>query len=219
MIRLHHVPQSRSMRTLWLLLELGVDFEIRTWPFDKTLRSPEYKALNPVGRVPALEIDGTAIWETGAITQALCDRFSPDGLGRSAGHAERDDWLIWLHFAETVSQHTANLTQQHVVLYEDHMRSPLLMKLEAARVGKCFDAIETRLHGRDWLLDGGFCAADVSIGQAIYMARHFHKIGERPAMQAWWDRIEARPAFVAARPHDGETRLYTRDYYEAPDAG
>ena len=60
MITLYHVPQSRSMRVLWLLNELGVEFQLVSLPFDKSLRSPEYLALNPVGRVPALEMDGRA---------------------------------------------------------------------------------------------------------------------------------------------------------------
>jgi glutathione S-transferase len=85
MIRLHHVPQSRSMRTLWLLHELAVEFEVVEWPFDKTLRSPEYLALNPAGRVPALEMDGRTIWETGAITEVLCERFPQTGMGRGPG--------------------------------------------------------------------------------------------------------------------------------------
>jgi glutathione S-transferase len=84
MIRLHHVPQSRSMRTLWLLHELAVEFEVVEWPFDRTLRSPEYLALNPAGRVPALELDGRTIWETGAITEVLCERFPETGHGPRA---------------------------------------------------------------------------------------------------------------------------------------
>jgi hypothetical protein len=84
MIRLHHVPQSRSMRTLWLLHELAIEFEVVEWPFDRTLRSPEYLALNPAGRVPALELDGRAIWETGAITEVLCERFPGHGHGPRA---------------------------------------------------------------------------------------------------------------------------------------
>ena len=75
MIRLHHCPQTRSMRALWLLHELGVEFEVQEWPFDKTLRSPEFRALNPAGRVPALELDGEAIWESGAMLELLCERF------------------------------------------------------------------------------------------------------------------------------------------------
>jgi glutathione S-transferase len=140
MIRLHHVPQSRSMRTLWLLHELAVEFEVVEWPFDKTLRSPEYLALNPAGRVPALELDGRTIWETGAITEVLCERFPETGMGRAPGDPERIDWLIWVHFAETLSQHIATLTQQHIVLREDHMRSPVLMKIEAKRAEKCYAA-------------------------------------------------------------------------------
>ena len=145
MIVLHHAAQTRSMRTLWLLLELDVPFEVRHYPFDKTLRGPEFLTLSPAGRVPALEIDGERMFETGAITQYLCERFDPEGLGRAAGSPDRMSWLVWVHFAETLSQHTAALTQQHVALYEDHMRSPIVMKLEAVRVLKCYDAIEARL--------------------------------------------------------------------------
>ena len=59
MIRLHHSHETRSMRALWLLNELEVAFELIVWPFDKSLRSEDYLKLNPAGRVPALEIDGT----------------------------------------------------------------------------------------------------------------------------------------------------------------
>jgi glutathione S-transferase len=220
MIRLHHVAQSRSMRMLWLLHELGVPFEVQTWPFDKALRSPEFLALNPVGRVPALEMDGRSFWETGAITEILCERFPDAGLGRAPGHPERADWLIQVHFAETISQHVASLTQQHVALFDDAMRSPVVMKIEARRIEKCYGAVEARLQGRDYLLDGGFSAADISVGQAIYMARHFARISPYMALVAWYDRITARPGFVAATPiPDEEARLYTRDYYAPWEAG
>jgi glutathione S-transferase len=214
MIRLHHVPQSRSMRTLWLLHELAVEFEVVQWPFDKTLRSPEYLALSPAGRVPALELDGRTIWETGAIAEILCERFPQTGMGRAPGEAERIDWLIWLHFAETLSQHVAALTQQHIALREDHMRSPIVMQIEAKRIEKCYAAIAARLEGRDYLLDGGFSAVDIGVGQAVYMARHFTATGGFPALEAWYARITARPGFIASLPLDPSERLYTRDYYD-----
>jgi glutathione S-transferase len=219
MIRLHHVAQSRSMRTLWLLHELAVPFEVVDWPFDKTLRSPEFLALNPAGRVPALELDGQRLWETGAITQVLCDRFPDTGMGRGPDDPDRADWLIWVHFAETISQHAAALTQQHVMLYEDAMRSPIVMKLEAKRLEKCYQAIEARLQdGRDYLLESGFSAADISVGQAVYMARHFARIDPFPALAAWYARITARPGFVASLPIRASDRLYTRDYYDPWEA-
>ncbi|UWR23679.1 glutathione S-transferase family protein [Sulfitobacter sp. S190] len=212
MIRLHHCPQTRSMRSLWLLHELGIPFEVITYPFDKTLRSEAFLALNPAGRVPALELDGTVLFETGAITEILCERFSPDTLGRASDHGERAQWLVWVHFAETISQHSAALTQQHVALREDHMRSPIVMKLEAARIAKCYAALETRLQGREYLLDGGFSAADVSVGQAVYMARHFARVPAASALERWYARISARPAFLASLP--GGAALFKQAFFE-----
>jgi glutathione S-transferase len=209
-IILHHVPGSRSQRVLWLLHELELDFDVRVWPFDKTLRSAEFLALNPAGRVPALELDGRSIWETGALIEILCERTGR--LGRPPGDAERVDWLIWVHFAETISQHAAACTQQHLMLREASMRSPVVMKLESARIGKCFDAIEARLAG-DWLLSS-FSAADVAVGQAAMMARRFHRVGDRPRMAGWIDRIEERDGWRRASDAKG---FYDRDFYEVPD--
>lgn len=214
MIILHHCVQTRSMRTLWLLHELGVKFTVVEHAFDKSLRAPEYLALNPAGRVPALEIDGRVLFETGAITEYLCERFPEAGLGRVAGDDQRADWLIWLHFAETISQHSAALTQQHIALYDDMMRSPIVMKLEAARQGKCFEVLEARLRGRDYLLDSGFSAADVSVGQAIYMARHFTRIEPYPALTDWYGRIIVRAAFKESLPRAGSALLYPQEFYE-----
>lgn len=218
MITLHHCPQSRSMRTLWLLGELGIEHRVIVHPFDKSLRKPAFLAVSPAGRVPALEIDGTCMTETGAITEYLCERFSADEMGRRPGHGERKDWLVWVHFAETISQHAAALTQQHVVLYEDHMRSPIVMKLEAARLGKCYDAIEGHLsaegHYGDYFLASGFSAADVSVGQAVYMARHFAPLDHHPATARWYALITERAAFLASQPAEGDS-LYDQEFYPA----
>ena len=215
MITLHHCSQTRSMRSLWLLHELNVPFEVKLYPFDKSLRDPSYLSLSPAGRVPALEIDGERMFETGAITEYLCERFSPDRLGRSSGSPDRMAWLVWVHFAETISQHLAALTQQHVALREDHMRSPIVMKLEASRVAKCYDAIEARLstpvENRDYLLTSGFSAADISVGQAVYMGQFFVKLDGHPAVAAWYDRISAREGFRKSLPVD--QGIYAQDFY------
>lgn len=219
MIRLHHCPQTRSMRTLWLLYELEVTFEVVLHAFDRSLRDPEYLTLSPAGRVPALEIDGERMFETGAITEYLCERFPEANMGRGPSDPDRMAWLVWVHFAETISQHAAALTQQHVMLYEDSMRSPVVMKLEAARLGKCYDALEARLstpvENRDYLLTSGFSAADVSVGQAVYMARYFRTLDDHPAVAEWYERITDRYAFRKSLPDAGSARLYAQDFYPA----
>lgn len=213
MIRLHHCHQTRSMRSLWLLHELGIPFELKTYPFDKTLRSDAYLALNPTGRVPTLEIDDHVICESGAIAEALCEYASEAGLGRPAGHAERYEWLNWVHFAETISQHCAALTQQHVALYEDHMRSPIVMQLEAKRLAKTLATVDAGLTHSGYLLASGFSAADIGVGQAVYMATHFVRLDPFAGVQDWFARLCARPAFQASLPPEGEMGLYARTFY------
>lgn len=222
MIRLHHCPQSRSMRVLWLLEELGIDFDLVIHPFDKSLRAPDYLSLSPAGRVPAVEMEDQTLFESGAILQVLTHRFPDRGLGRDPGHLDWADWLIWLHFAETVTQSVAALVMQHITLREDHMRSPTVMKLEAARLGRLYDAIEGRLstpvENRDHLLTSGFSAADIAAGQAVWSATRFRRLDDHPETAAWLDRITARPAFREALPKPDEPLIFTRDFYEAPDA-
>lgn len=218
MIRLHHVPQARSFRILWLLLEMGEQPEVIIHSMlDKSLRSPDYLALSPAGRVPALEIDGRRLFESGAITEYLCETRAPQ-LGRGPDDAERADWLEWLHFAETIGQHLANLTQQHIVLREDHMRSPTVMRLEAKRLEKTVEVVERGLEGRDFLLSSGFSAVDVQVGYGVMMARRFVRFDAFPSASRWLHHFETRPAFRRALEEDGEAEIYTRDFYEAPNA-
>ncbi|KAF0674875.1 glutathione S-transferase family protein [Profundibacterium mesophilum] len=223
MIVLHHCHQTRSMRSLWLLNELGVEFSLRVHSFDRNLREPQYLSLNPAGRVPALELNGDVIWETGAITEVLCERFPERGLGRPPGDIDRPDWLIWVHFAETISQHAATLTQQHIILRDPQTRSPLLTQLEPMRLRKCYAAIEGRLstpvENREYLLTSGFSAADISVGQAVYMARHFADFEGFPELARWYAQITEREGFLASLPpSEGAELLYGRSFYAPIEA-
>ena len=118
-----------------------------------------------------------------------------------------------MQFAQTISQHVAALTQQHIVLRDDTMRSPAVMKLEAARLSKCYDAIEARLNApRDTLLDAGFSAADISVGQAMYLALKFCTLEQHPKTAAWFKHLQSREAFQKSLP-DSDGLLYTQDFY------
>lgn len=212
MIRLHHCAETRSMRVLWMLYELGLDFELVVHSFDRSLRDPAYLALHPAGRVPALEIDGGVIFESLAALQYLAERHVEKGLA-GAGL----DWLNWLHFAETMSQHTAALTQQHIAIYPPEARSALMCRIEAMRLAKTYSALEGRLQNRAYVL-GEFSAADIGLGQALYMAKHFVNLEAFPRVAAYYQRLAARAAFQRALPREGEALLYAKHYYEVPDA-
>ena len=214
MIRLHHVAQARSFRVLWLLEELGLEYQIVHHSFfDRSLRDPAFLALSPAGRVPALEIDGRVLFESGAILQYLCETRGAFG----PGPGERPDWLEWLHFAETIAAHVANLTQQHIVLREDAMRSPTVMRLEAKRLEKTLEAVDRGLAG-DHLLASGFTAADVAVAYGALIGRRFVTLDRLPRVAGWLDRLAARQAFGRALAKDGVPQIYLRGFYPAPEA-
>ncbi|NYS25081.1 glutathione S-transferase [Rhodobacteraceae bacterium 2376] len=215
MIRLWHVPQSRSFRVLWLLEEMGAAYQVIPCSFlDGSLRAAEHLARSPAGRVPAAEIDGQALFESGAILQLLVETRAPD-LAPGPGDAERAAWLQWLHFAETIGAHLANLTQQHIVLREDWMRSPTVMRLEARRLAICLQAAAAQA-GDGWLLER-FSAADVAVGYGFVIGQRFVDLGDIPGAQAYLERIAARPAFQRALERDGPAQIYTRDFYSPPE--
>ena len=217
MIRLHHVAQSRSFRTMWLLEELGLDYEIRAWSiFDGSMRSPEFLAVSPAGRVPALEIDGRRLFESGAIAQYLCETRPQAGLAPMPGEAERAQFLEWLHFAETIGNLLANLTQHHIVLRDPAMRSETVMRLEARRLEKCLGAIEAAVAGRDYLLSRGFSAADIAVAYGMIIGQRFVRLEKFPAVMAYFGRLSARDAYRAAEAKDGEAQIYKQDFYPPP---
>ncbi|SOC04866.1 glutathione S-transferase [Rhodobacter sp. JA431] len=212
---LHHVPGSRSHRVLWLLEELGEPVDLRLWSLTGAdLRSPEFRALSPAGRIPALEIDGQVIFESGAIVQYLTEsrgRFAP-----APGTAERLAYLEWLNFAETQANILQALNIHHIFLRPEAARSVPLMKLDTKRLAVTMQALETHLTGREWLLSE-FSAADCMFGFNIDAMFRFVPRDGFPALGAWVARAQARPAYQRAVEKGGAS-LYAQDFYELPDA-
>lgn len=103
MIRLHHLNQSRSLRTLWLLEELGIAYEITSHQRDaKTHLAPDsLKAVHPLGKSPVIEMDGQLYSESGAITELLIERFAPERLRPAIDSSDYGYYLQWIHFAES----------------------------------------------------------------------------------------------------------------------
>jgi glutathione S-transferase len=199
-LRLYHCAGSRSMRSLWLLNELGLDFELIELGFDmKTLRSPEYLAIHPLGRVPCLVDGDRVVFESGAICQYLCETYDDGALHRPPGHVERAEWLQWVHYAETIAVHGASLVQQRVFVAPNE-RSEAVRNLESRRLGKALGVIDAHLKDRDYLLKSGFSAADTSVGYSVHLAGSFIPLDPYPRVIDYYGRLRERPAFRAALP-------------------
>ncbi len=202
-LTLYSCPETRSMRSLWLLNELGVPFELVDMPFDhKFLRAKEYLAIHPLGRIPALVDGDLTLFESGAICEYLCEKYNSP-LYRPIGNPERPHWLQWIHYAETLLVHGQNLVQQYVFVSEVE-RSPVVINLESRRIGKGLDMLEEILAKHDYILASGFSGADTSLGFTVYFITAFVELDQHPHVQAYLDRIMARPAFKKSMP-EGQT--------------
>lgn len=218
MIRLHHVPFSRSFRVLWMLEELGLEAEIVRYSIrDGSLRSPRMLAVSPAGRVPGLEIDGLKMFESGAILQYLAETRPEAGFDCPPGHAERPRYLEFMHFAETMGSLLENLNMQHLFLRDPADASPVVIKILTARLRATLQAMEAMLGADDYLLAKGFSAADAMMGFNMFSAPYYVRFDEMPKLAAYRDRLAARPAYIRAREADGAQDFYTRDFYPVPE--
>ena len=214
MIRLHHIPGSRSVRVLWLLEELGLDYEIREWSLtDGSLRSPDYLAMSPAGRIPALEIDGRSIFESAAIVQYLTER--EGRLAPLPGEVERADFWEWISFAETQANMLQALNIHHIFLRPDSARSLPLMKLDTKRLAVTARALDNHLANSDTLLSE-FSGADCMLGFNIDAVFRFLPAQDYPNFAAYRDGMMLRPAYLRAAEKGGKS-MYKRDFYELPD--
>ncbi|MFU8778667.1 MAG: glutathione S-transferase family protein [Roseovarius sp.] len=217
MIRLHHVPLARSFRVMWLLEELGLDYDVRYYSIrDGSMRSPEFLTLSPAGRVPVLEHQDAVWFESGAIVQLLCESYPEAGLLPAPGSPERARALEMFAYAETVGCLLENLNLNQVFLRPPAQPSAVVVKLLNARLRASLVAMETRLEG-DYLLASGFSAADVMFAYGFELARFYVGMSVYPRLTAYWARLRARPAYIRAKARDGVQDIYTQEFYPVPE--
>lgn len=198
MIRLYHCVDARSFRPLWALEELGLDYELVVMPFPPRYRAKEFMAVNPLGTIPALEDGQIFMTESAAIVQYLVTRYGPSPLAVAAEDPAYGAWLNWLHFGE------ATLTFPQTLVLRYRQFEPGRAEAAADDYAKWFlarlRAVHRTLETHDWLCAGRFTAADISVGYALQLAAQLGLDAEfAPQTAAYWARLQARPAFQAAK--------------------
>lgn len=199
MITLHHCVSARSFRPLWMLEELGLDYELQMLPFPPRVKQRTYLEVNPLGTVPALSDGPVRMTESAAICQYLAAKFSPGALDVAVHEPDFGAYLNFLHFGE------ATLTfPQTLVLRYRHFEPPERRQPQVAEdYAKWFLArlrtLELRLSAQPYLCAGRFTAADVSVGYALLLAQHLGlSEGFTPAVQAYWQALQRREAYRRA---------------------
>jgi glutathione S-transferase len=200
MLTVYHVPGTRSIRVVWLCAELGLPLQVVPISFSAEYRaSPEWRKLNPVGKVPAMTDGDFVMFESGAMVQYILDRYGDGRLQPPAGTEQHGTYLQWSWFAEATFARPLGEIFNHRRVFGDG-QIPAVIEEMVGRVGVCLDALEQALAGRRYLLGDDFSAADIMMGYSLMLAlaRRIAPIGDRPNLAAYWERLTARPAFGQA---------------------
>jgi len=211
MITVHHLEHSRSQRVLWLLEELGVDYEIHLYERDPETRlaPPELKQVHPLGKSPVIADGDRTLAESGTIIEYLARRYGSGKWAPALDHDAYWDFHYWMHYAE------ASLMPPFLLRLVFDMvstRSPMLIKPIArgisAQVGKAFinpqikthlDFVEAHLSDRDWFVGDRISGADVQMSFPLEAALSRGLVGEqRPNIAAFVRRCHDRPAYHRA---------------------
>lgn len=191
-------PMSRGRIVRWMLEEVGRPYRTEVLDYGTTMKAPEYLAINPMGKVPALVCDGEVVTECAAICTFLADRFPEAELAPGTKDAGRGTYLRWMFFAAGPLE--AAVTARSLGLEPPADR--------AGTVGygsydAMVDALETAVSGPGpWILGDRFSAADVYVGSQINWGLMFKSLPDRPAFAAYADRLRARPAYTRATEID-----------------
>ncbi len=208
MLKLHHLEQSRSRRILWLLEELGLDYELLFYERDPEswLAPAQLKEIYPLGKPPVLEDGGRMVAESGAIIDYLVRRHGGGRLAPDPSSALYDDYVHWLHYAEGSAMLPMMLT-----LYVGRLGeagAPLHPRLESESANH-LGYIEQALQENEFILGDQFSAADIQIAFVLDAARRFGYLDGRPTLGSYLDRMHARPAHKRAKER-GEKNSYEK---------
>jgi len=217
MIIVHHLENSRSQRVLWLLEELGLEYEVKRYARDKKtmLAPPELRAIHPLGKSPVVTDGNDTLAESGAIVEYLVDRYGTDKLAPARGTPERLRYTYWLHYAEGSAMPPLLLK----LVFEKMAKgpAPLLVRPIVRGIAKKVmtqfvdpqlalhvNYMESELAKSEWFAGSELTAADIQMSFPLEAAASRAGLeGQTPHITAFLARIHARPAYQRALERGG----------------
>jgi glutathione S-transferase len=221
MIVVHHLNNSRSQRVLWLLEELGLDYEIRRYERDPQtmLAPPELRQVHPLGKSPVIVDGALTLAESGAILEYLVERYGDGRFAPAPGTPERLRYTYWMHYAEGSAM--PPLLMKLVFDRIESAPMPFFVKPVARaiagrakstfiepQIAQHLDYLEQQLGGEGWFAGDAFSAADIQLSFPLEAATARAGLDRRhPKLMDFLARIHARPAYLRALERGGEYAL------------
>lgn len=206
MITVHHLNNSRSQRILWLLEELGQDYEIKNYQRDATtnLAPDSLKAVHPLGKSPVITDNGTTVAESGTIVEYLIRKYGRDKLMPREDSADFVPYLHWLHYAEGSAMLPVMLTLYTIRLGD--AAAPLRPRIES-EIQSHFGYLEQALGNRDFFVGNHLTGADIQITFVLEAAKSLGLLSPFKGLTAYLARMQAREAYKRGIERGGKYDL------------
>lgn len=197
-LRIYGVPKSRTFRALWVAEELGIPYENVPVDFTEGAKRPEYLAINPAGKVPAIDDDGFRLSESLAITTYLVKRHGgPLQPGSLQDEARAMQWALW--GATEIERPAIDMVSNRYVLPPERRDAALALSAQQ-KLERPLAVLEAQLDKAPYLLGGSFTVADLNVSSLLYTA-WFNGVdfSPWPHIRDWLERCLKRPAAARAR--------------------
>ena len=197
-MKLYGTPISRALRSIWAAEEVGVDYEFVSTSYMGESKTPEYRAINPNGRIPALVDGDLVLFESMAINLYLAKTYGGK-LYPSDPHDEARaiQWTIW--GMTELEPHLIPMVL-HKVLFPEDQRDPAVVSNAEAAIERPLGVLDAHVSDREHLLGGDFTIADLNLAGALTTA-HFSgfDFSKFENVARWFSRCTGRPSFTRAR--------------------
>jgi glutathione S-transferase len=192
-------PQSRGRVVRWMLEEVGEPYRTELLDYDTTMKAPEYLAINPMGKVPALRHGNVVVTETAAICAYLADAFPHAELAPPSEDRLRGPYYRWLFFAAGPVEAAASNRALGLVVPVGRERM-----IGYGTFDDTMNTLENAVSRGEYLVGDRFSAADVYVGSHIAFGLQFGTIEKRAAFERYVARLFARPAALRAKQIDDD---------------
>jgi glutathione S-transferase len=200
-VKLWHCHDSRSMRPLWALEEMGIDYELVKLPFPPRVFDKEYLGVNVLGTVPYFTHDTAHMTESTGICHYLVEKFQQYDFGLKPDHPEYGDYLNWLYHSDATLTFPQTIAFRYTMLEPPERQLPQAAedysKWYIARLRK----LDAHIKDREFLVDDKFTIADIAVTFALYFGELLN-LNERytPQVLDYLARMKDRPAFQKIQP-------------------
>jgi len=188
-IQFYTNPQSRGLIVHWMLEELGEPFDMHVIEYGEQMKGPEYLAINPMGKVPAIQHKGTTVTEVPAICSYLAAAYPEKGLIPKPGSAELAHFYRWMFFAAGPVEQVVTIKSMGWTTEADKSRS-----LGFGTFEDTFAALDIALSNGPFVCGDEFTAVDVYLGSQLRWGMMFGSIDPQPAFTEYVGRLEQRAA-------------------------